>query len=94
MCLEYQRNRLKVVKDSRDALEKIPKKIKASINELKTQVFDGEHNQTISRYSDLKGELNTIFSQIENIVSEFSENHIDVRKGNIDFLKKPWCDTW
>ena len=87
VCLEYQRNRLKVVKDSRDALEKIPKKIKASINELKTQVFDGEHNQTISRYSDLKGELNTIFSQIENIVSEFSENHIDVRKGNIDFLK-------
>ncbi|OMQ19279.1 PIN-like domain-containing protein [Serratia oryzae] len=87
VCLEYQRNRLKVVKDSRDALEKIPKKIKASINELKTQVFDGEHNQTISRYSNLKGELNTIFSQIENIVNEFSANHIDIRKSNIDFLK-------
>ncbi|WP_318363927.1 PIN-like domain-containing protein [Enterobacter sp.] len=86
VCLEYQRNRLKVVKDSRDALEKIPKKIKASINELKTQVFDGEHNQTISRYSNLKGELNTLFSQIEIIVNEFSENHIDVRKGNIDYL--------
>ncbi|CAI0713667.1 PIN-like domain-containing protein [Serratia grimesii] len=87
VCLEYQRNRLKVVKDSRDALEKIPKKIKTSISELKTQVFDGEHNQTISRYSNLKGELNILFSQIENIVNEFSENHIDVRKYNIDFLK-------
>ncbi|MCE0812931.1 PIN-like domain-containing protein [Buttiauxella sp. S04-F03] len=87
VCLEYQRNRLKVVKDSRDALEKIPKKIKISINELKTQFFDGEHNQTISRYSNLKGELNTLFSQIDNIVNEFSENHIDVRKNNIDFLK-------
>ncbi|MFV8770660.1 PIN-like domain-containing protein [Yersinia enterocolitica] len=88
VCLEYQRNRLKVVKDSRDALEKIPKKIKTSINDLKTQVFDGEHNQTISRYSNLKGELNTLFIQIENIVNEFSENHIDARKYNIDFLKK------
>ncbi|HDW7095016.1 TPA: PIN-like domain-containing protein [Yersinia enterocolitica] len=88
VCLEYQRNRLKVVKDSRDALERIPKKIKTSINELKTQVFDGEHNQTISRYSNLKGELNTLFNQVENIVNEFSENHIDARKYNIDFLKK------
>ncbi|HAT3626337.1 TPA: hypothetical protein I8553_003477, partial [Morganella morganii] len=57
VCLEYQRNRLKVVKDSRDALDKIPKKIKSSISELKTHVFDGEHNQTISRYSNLKSEL-------------------------------------
>ncbi|BDI53750.1 MULTISPECIES: PIN-like domain-containing protein [unclassified Escherichia] len=88
VCLEYQRNRLKVVKDSRDALEKIPKKIKASINELKKQVFDGEHNQTISRYSNLKGEIDILFTQIENIVNEFSENHIDARKCNIDFLKK------
>ena len=88
VCLEYQRNRLKVVKDSRDALEKIPKRIKASINDLKTQVFDGEHNQTISRYSNLKGELNILFDKIENIVNDFSEKHIDARKYNIDFLKK------
>ncbi|TCL46831.1 hypothetical protein EDC47_1121 [Raoultella planticola] len=35
VCLEYQRNRLKVVKDSRDALDKIPKKINNSISELR-----------------------------------------------------------
>ncbi|HFF9780476.1 PIN-like domain-containing protein [Serratia marcescens] len=87
VCLEYQRNRLKVVKDSRDALDKIPKKIKTSISELRTQVFDGEHNQTISRYSNLKDELVILFSQIENIVNEFSETHINARKNNIDFLK-------
>jgi hypothetical protein len=86
VCLEYQRNRLKVVKDSRDALDKIPKKISGSIAELKTIIFDGEHNQTISRYSNLKGELNALFEQIESAANNFSENHIDARKKNIDFL--------
>lgn len=86
VCLEYQRNRLKVVKDSRDALGKIPKKISGSIAELKTIIFDGEHNQTISRYSNLKGELNALFEQIEIAANNFSENHIDARKKNIDFL--------
>lgn len=86
VCLEYQRNRLKVVKDSRDALGKIPKKISGSIAELKTQIFDGEHNQTISRYSNLKGELTALFEQIEKAVNIFSEIHIEARKKNIDFL--------
>jgi hypothetical protein len=86
VCLEYQRNRLKVVKDSRDALGKIPKKISGSIAELKTIIFDGEHNQTISRYSNLKGELNALFEKIESAANNFSENHIDARKKNIDFL--------
>jgi len=86
VCLEYQRNRLKVVKDSRDALSKIPKKISGSIAELKTQIFDGEYNQTISRYSNLKGELTALFEQIESAANNFNENHIDLRKKNIDFL--------
>lgn len=86
MCLEYQRNRLKVVKDSRDALDKIPKKIKISISDLKTQIFDDEHNQTISRYSNLKGELTALFDVIESSVTEFSENNIISRKENIDYL--------
>lgn len=86
VCLEYQRNRLKVVKDSRDALDKIPKKINNSISELKTQIFDGEHNQTISRYSNLKGELDALFNQVVNIINDFSESHINVRKNNIDYL--------
>lgn len=86
VCLEYQRNRLKVVKDSRDALSKIPKKICGSIAELKTQIFDGEYNQTISRYSNLKGELTALFEQIESAANNFTENHIDLRKKNIDFL--------
>jgi hypothetical protein len=86
VCLEYQRNRLKVIKDSRDALGKIPKKISGSIAELKTHIFDGEHNQTISRYSNLKGELTALFEQIENAANNFSEIHIEDRKKNIDFL--------
>ncbi|HHT7408930.1 TPA: PIN-like domain-containing protein [Klebsiella pneumoniae] len=86
VCLEYQRNRLKVVKDSRDALDKITKKIHNSVSELKTQIFDGEHSQTISRYSNLKGELDSLFSQVNNIINEFTENHINSRKSNIDFL--------
>lgn len=86
VCLEYQRNRLKAVKDSRDALDKIPKKINNSISELKTQIFDGEHNQTISRYSNLKGELDGLFNQVFNIINDFSESHINVRKNNIDYL--------
>lgn len=86
VCLEYQRNRLKVVKDSRDALDKIPKKVKGAISELKTQVFDGEHNQTISRYSNLKGEISALFDQIDLIVCDFSDNHINARKDNIDYL--------
>ncbi|WP_373857328.1 PIN-like domain-containing protein [Klebsiella variicola subsp. variicola] len=86
VCLEYQRNRLKVVKDSRDALDKIPKKINNSISELKTQIFDGEYNQTISRYSNLRGELDAFFNQVFNIINYFSESHINVRKNNIDYL--------
>lgn len=86
VCLEYQRNRLKVIKDSRDALDKIPKKINSSISELKTQVFNSDINQTISRYSNLKGELETLFSKIEKITISFLNNHIDKRKDNIDFL--------
>ncbi len=86
VCLEYQRNRLKVVKDSRDALDKIPKKINNSISELKTQIFDGEYNQTISRYSNLRGELDAFFNQVFNIINDFSESHINVRKNNIDYL--------
>ncbi|HBC7443197.1 TPA: hypothetical protein KEY66_002344 [Morganella morganii] len=86
VCLEYQRNRLKVVKDSRDALDKIPKKIKSSISELKTHVFDGEHNQTISRYSNLKSELSALFAQIDEIVCAFYDTRINARKNNIDYL--------
>lgn len=88
VCLEYQRNRLKVVKDSRDALDNIPKKINSSFSDLRKQIFDGEHSQTISRYSNLKGELTILFAKIDQVVNSFSENHIEARMNNINFLTR------
>ena len=88
VCLEYQRNRLKVVSDSRGDLGKIPKKMNSAIDELKTTIFGTDFNKTISRYSNLKGEIETVFSSLENMINTFSQNHIEPRKENIDFIQK------
>ncbi|WP_312631326.1 PIN-like domain-containing protein [Pantoea piersonii] len=48
VCLDYQRNRLKAVSDSREALGKIPVKINSSIAELKKTIFGTDFNPTIA----------------------------------------------
>lgn len=88
VCLEYQRNRLKVVNDSRSDLKKIPNKMTNVISELKTAILGTEFNNTISRYTNLKGEIELVFSGLENIINTFRQDHIEPRKENINFIKK------
>lgn len=88
VCLEYQRNRLKAVSDSRAALGKIPNKITNSITELKSAIFGNDFNSTISRYSNLRGELNELFNSLERTANDFKETHIEPRRTNIDFINK------
>lgn len=86
VCLEYQRNRLTAVKGSRDSLSAIPKKINSTFNDLKKEIFGDTHNKTISRYTNLHGELENLFSEIEKLTTAFNKNSIDARNEKIDFF--------
>ena len=86
VCLEYQRNRLGVVKGSRDSLSSIHKKINSTIVSLQNELNDGTYSKTISRYSNLHGELDELFEKINNLVSEFGSNSINTRNDKIDFF--------
>lgn len=86
VCLEYQRNRLKSVKTSRDSLSSISKKINSTLTELKKEIFGDAYNQTISRYTKIRDELEKFFSNLENLTKEFKENSIDTRNKKIDFF--------
>lgn len=86
VCLEYQRNRLKAVSDSREALGKIPSKINSSIAVLRKEIFGNDFSSTIARYSNLRGELEELIISLEKTADEFSKIHIEPRRTNIDFI--------
>ncbi|MCH9298852.1 PIN-like domain-containing protein [Pantoea allii] len=86
VCLEYQRNRLKAVSDSREALGKIPSKINSSIAVLRKEIFGNDFSSTIARYSNLRGELEELIISLEKTANEFSKSHIETRRTNIDFI--------
>ncbi|EMX9090318.1 DUF4935 domain-containing protein [Klebsiella oxytoca] len=86
VCLEYQRNRLSVIKGSRDSLNAIPNKIKNTINDLKKEIYGNTHSQTISRYSKLRNEIDNLFEKIDNNINSFISDSIDVRNEKIDFF--------
>lgn len=86
VCLEYQRNRLSVVKGSRDTLSSIHTKINNRISELKKEINSETYDRTISRYSNLRGELEGLFNKIDDLVTEFQHNSINVRNNKIDFF--------
>lgn len=86
VCLEYQRNRLSVVKGSRDSLSSIHAKINNKISDLKKEIHSETYDRTISRYSNLRGELEDLFDKIDVLVTEFQHNSINVRNNKIDFF--------
>ncbi|QPG28582.1 hypothetical protein IV493_07140 [Pantoea sp. SM3640] len=86
VCLEYQRNRLTVVKGSRDSLSAIYKKINSTITDLKKDIYGDTYNKTISRYTNLSGELESFFADVDRLVASFGEESIDVRNKKIDFF--------
>lgn len=86
VCLEYQRNRLQVIKESRDSLNDISSEITNSVQALKIKVFGDTHNKTISRYTNLGDELKTLFSKIEDLSVNFKSKSIIERNNNIDFI--------
>ncbi|EOV8978345.1 PIN-like domain-containing protein [Cronobacter sakazakii] len=86
VCLEYQRNRLTVIKGSRDSLSAIADKLNSTFAVVKKEVFGDTYNKTISRYTNLRGELETLFSDIEKRINKFSNNSIDARNKKIDFF--------
>ncbi|WP_182058204.1 PIN-like domain-containing protein [Pantoea sp. ME81] len=86
VCLEYQRNRLKAVSDSREALGKIPSKINSSMAALRKEIFGNDFSSTIARYSNLRGELEELLLSLEKTADEFSKSHIEPRRKNIDFI--------
>lgn len=86
VCLEYQRNRLQVIKDSRDSLTNISSEINNSIQSLKKKIFGEDHNKTISRYTNLGDELKNLFIRIEEYSSDFRKSSIIERNQNINFL--------
>src|SRR5476649_998599 len=87
VCLEYQRNRLNVVKGSRDSLSAISKKVINYISELKKEIDGDAFSQTISRYSNLRGEIENLFEEIDSCVQSFTEQSISIRNGKIDFFR-------
>ena len=86
VCLEYQRNRLVVVKGSRDSLNSIPKEIKNTIKELRGKIYGNSFNQTVSRYSKLRSEIDSLFESFDRVVESFTSDSIDVRNSKIDFF--------
>jgi len=86
VCLEYQRNRLTVIKSSRDSLNAIPERIKKVINELRND-FEGQNfNQTISRYSKLRNEIDALLERFGATALDFENQSIKTRNSNIDFF--------
>ncbi|WP_375364096.1 PIN-like domain-containing protein [Klebsiella grimontii] len=86
VCLEYQRNRLNVVKGSRDSLTAVQKKIDNAITSLRKDLSTDEFNKTISRYSNLRGELDIFLEKVTNLANEFESNSINIRNNKIDFF--------
>ncbi|EKY3179907.1 hypothetical protein RBA25_004025 [Cronobacter turicensis] len=87
VCLEYQRNRLKVIYDSQSDLEGIISTIDESLTKLKKEIMSGGSAVTISRYTILRADLDELFTTLIKTATEFSKNHILTRKENINFLE-------
>ncbi|MDI9279994.1 PIN-like domain-containing protein [Pantoea sp. EABMAA-21] len=64
------------------------KKINSTLNELRKEITGDNHNQTISRYTNLGGELEQLFHHFDGISSSFFEKSIAIRTKNIDFFSK------
>ncbi|MCZ6132160.1 PIN-like domain-containing protein [Cronobacter sakazakii] len=87
VCLEYQRNRLKVIHDSQSDLEGITSTIDESLTKLKKEIMSGGSAVTISRYTILRADLDELFTTLIKTATDFSKNHILTRKENINFLE-------
>lgn len=84
VCLEYQRNRLIVIHSAREALKDVNK----SLNSKLEKMFSELKPDTLSRYSNLRNELNVLKSELISKVSDFSNEKLEARRSSIDYINE------
>ncbi|MBK4366989.1 hypothetical protein JJQ04_23615, partial [Enterobacter hormaechei] len=74
VCLEYQRNRLTVINDSRSSLNSVNKALIAGIEKIYAD-FEKDYSirDTLSRYSNLRTELFELKDSLLKSASDFKE---------------------
>ncbi|MBK4597718.1 hypothetical protein JJP99_24610, partial [Enterobacter hormaechei] len=87
VCLEYQRNRLTVINDSRSSLNSVNKALIAGIEKIYAD-FEKDYSirDTLSRYSNLRTELFELKDSLLKSASDFKEKSIHSRRNRIDFI--------
>ncbi|CZV49073.1 PIN-like domain-containing protein [Enterobacter hormaechei] len=87
VCLEYQRNRLTVINDSRSSLNSVNKALIAGIEKIYAD-FEKDYSirDTLSRYSNLRTELFELKDTLLKSASDFTEKSIHSRRNRIDFI--------
>lgn len=84
VCLEYQRNRLIVIHSAREALKDVNK----SLNSKLEKMFSELKPETLSRYSNLRNELNALKSELISKLSDFSDEKLEARRSSINFINE------
>lgn len=84
VCLEYQRNRLIVIHSAREALTDVKK----SLNSKLEKMFSELKPETLSRYSNLRNELNALKSELISKLSDFSDEKLEARRSSINYINE------
>ncbi len=84
VCLEYQRNRLIVIHSAREALTDVKK----SLNSKLEKMFLELKPETLSRYSNLRNELNALKSDLISKLSDFSDEKLEARRSSINYINE------
>lgn len=82
VCLEYQRNRLIVIQSARDSLKEVNKNLCNKIDKM----FSELNPDTLSRYSNLRDELNNLKSLLKENLNSFVTDKLEVRRSRIDYI--------
>lgn len=82
VCLEYQRNRLAVVQNARTSLKDINKSLSTKLDKMFTEL----NSDTLSRYSNLRSELETLKTRLKKTLSDFNKSNLEARRSSIDFV--------
>ncbi|MBG5923699.1 PIN-like domain-containing protein [Providencia rettgeri] len=97
VCLEYQRNRIKVISSSMKNLNEIKQELMTATKVI--DIFCNESQKSIkNRYSQLHVELCNLKEEIEGKINNFISESIDNRLSKSDLISKSddirsWIDT-
>ncbi|WP_421588941.1 PIN-like domain-containing protein [Rahnella aceris] len=82
VCLEYQRNRLKVINDNSEHLQKIKSSLEGATSKIKENA-----SQNKNRYPRLHEKLEELRNSFDQEIKEFLSKEVDTRIASKDYIK-------